>query len=580
MRKALLLLMMGWIGVVSAQPIRQSVPPGRLDFASVPEIPFVRGRPETVQLGIWQLDPLNRWTPGDQTRASGWKSRFPTRLVSISTGVAPAGMTYDGQTGELRYDGSAIGDVTVRIERTDGAGASNAFRIRGLVPTVVYGDDAAAVNERHGWKANLCETPMTFAACRTSQFKGGVSDAAPLVIYFTPGTYGGQDFFLGTRRFLYTIGDPQAWPTLVGDSLANAKPEIWQIRNLNLQATHINSQSSRTDAPTRIYLSNTRQCCEPRDGNGMSNPAAYTQYPWLVSVWNFESRMMGSPSNTMHAFYIEGRPDSTFELNNVRFLGTRGSSAVKTTMQNLFVRHSYFSTTETPGVASTANYSMHTPIDVPGVSTVVIYGNRIEGWRSGTAGVSAGKAGVRAGLIYFRNRKALHGSDIPAYPDLSWDPPRSSQTSAMSPGEGWSKGPETFVSDLFWQAVKSKPVSDLTNPLTFKHYVGFNALVQVPGSLPVRVLRDDGTHPVSKPGCQTCDDANHYLRTHKDWIERSVTFLFGNEYIGDLNTDVSKLDSSMWWDAADPGAKWPRTKDEEFPHAFELTGELPVGFRL
>ena len=49
-------------------------------FANVPEIPFVQGRPETVQLGIWQLDPENRWTPGDFTRASGWRSRFPTRL--------------------------------------------------------------------------------------------------------------------------------------------------------------------------------------------------------------------------------------------------------------------------------------------------------------------------------------------------------------------------------------------------------------------------------------------------------------------------------------------------------------------
>ncbi len=52
-------------------------------FAKVPEIPFVQGRPETVQLGIWQLDPENRWTPGDFTRASGWRSRFPTRLPGL-----------------------------------------------------------------------------------------------------------------------------------------------------------------------------------------------------------------------------------------------------------------------------------------------------------------------------------------------------------------------------------------------------------------------------------------------------------------------------------------------------------------
>jgi hypothetical protein len=550
-------------------------------FAKVPEIPLVQGRPETVQLGIWQLDPENRWTPGDFTRASGWTSRFPTRLVAVGPVVTPAGLAYDGQTGELRYDGSAIGDVTVKIERTDGAGASNAFRIRGLVPTVVYGDNAAAVNAQHGWQANLCESPMTFETCRTSgKFEGGAVDTAPLVIYFTPGTYSGQDFYLGTRRFLYTIGDPQAWPTLVGDDLANAHPEIWQIRNLHLRDAHITSQQFRTDAPTSIYISNVMQCCEDRDGNGVSNPFGLTRYPWLMSVWNFESKMMGSPSNTMHAFYIEGRPNSTFELNNTRFLGTRGSSAIKTTMQNLFVRHSFISTTEVPGVAAPANYAIHTMIDVPGVSNAVIYGNRIEGWRTLTVGTASGKAGTITAMMYFRNRRALYGADSPAYPSVSWDPPQTSQLTAWSPGEGWPKGPETFVSDQFWQSVKAKPVSDLTHPFTFKHYVGFNQFAQIPGSLPVRVLRDDGTHPVNPPRCQTCDDATRYLRTHKDWIERSVTFFFGNEYGPGLNTNISKLDSTMAWDTADEGSKWPRTADEEFPHAFELTGELPAEFRL
>ncbi len=29
-----------------------------------------------------------------------------------------------------------------------------------------------------------------------------------------------------------------------------------------------------------------------------------------------------------------------------------------------------------------------------------------------------------------------------------------------------------------------------------------------------------------------------------------------------------------------PGANWPRSKDEDFPHAVTLDGELPAWFKL
>ena len=61
----------------------------------------------------------------------------------------------------------------------------------------------------------------------------------------------------------------------------------------------------------------------------------------------------------------------------------------------------------------------------------------------------------------------------------------TSQETMSSPGDGWSAGPETFVSDAFWASVRAKPVTDRTNSLTFKHFVGFNEFKQLPGSLPV-----------------------------------------------------------------------------------------------
>ncbi len=172
----------------------------------------------------------------------------------------------------------------------------------------------------------------------------------------------------------------------------------------------------------------------------------------------------------------------------------------------------------------------------------------------------------------------MFGSDIPAYPNVSWNPPVTSQTTMSSPGEGWSAGPETFVSDTFWASVRAKPVTDRTNALTFKHFVGFNDFRQLPGSLPVTVLRDDGTHPLEAIEAFGYSRA---LRTHPMWLERSVTFLAGNRYLGcAAGQRLYNLQVSVFVQEIEPGAKWPRTNAEEFPHTVELDGSLPTWFQL
>ena len=147
-----------------------------------------------------------------------------------------------------------------------------------------------------------------------------------------------------------------------------------------------------------------------------------------------------------------------------------------------------------------------------------------------------------------------------------------------SPGPGWPAGPQTYVSDTFWSAVRARPVTDRSNPLTFKHFVGFNTFRQLPGSLPVTVVRDDGTHPAE---ALYQFGPTRALRTHPLWLERSVTFVAGNQYSGYASGhDLYNLDSSAFVKEIEPGAKWPRTNDEEFPHVVELGGALPVWFRL
>jgi hypothetical protein len=468
--------------------------------------------------------------------------------------------------------------VTVRLERTDAPIRSNNFRIRALAPTFVYGDNAGAVVAARGWQARACETPMPFVDCRKT-FTGGKTDDAPLVVLLTPGSYTGDFWISSGRRFVYVLGDPTNWPTLNGDTIAISSYELAQVRNLKLRSTRIGVGSNRKDAPSTLLVSNIDQCCETMNTrNGIMNPNGLTLFPWTIRMWNVTSSAMGSVWNTFHAMYLEGRPRSELEVNNIRILGTRASSGLKTTMQNVSIRHSIFSVSEKPGDPSTG-LLMHTPIDVPAPSQLVVYGNQFLLYRASTVTNDVEREGILHGAIHLRQRQpGMMGSDIPAYPDLSWAPPVTSQETMSSPGEGWSAGPETFVSDAFWASVRARPVTDRTNPLTFKHFVGFNEFRQLAGSLPVTALRDDGTHPIE--AIYQFGPAR-ILRTHPLWLERSVTFLAGNRYEGyDNGKGIYNLDSSVFVKEIEPGAKWPRTNDEEFPHAVELGGTLPPWFRL
>src|SRR5512145_2585268 len=156
MRKSWPLLLLVAAQAFGQAPIR--VPSGRIEFAPVPELAFVAGIAETVQLGPFMLDPANRWTPGDQTRASGWKSRFPTQLIDTATGEPVTGVQWDRDTLELTVPGGAARDVMARLETT---GAQSAiFRLRILTPSVVYGTEAAAINAARRWNApRICNYP-------------------------------------------------------------------------------------------------------------------------------------------------------------------------------------------------------------------------------------------------------------------------------------------------------------------------------------------------------------------------------------------------------------------------------------
>ena len=566
---------------------------GRFEFAKIPELVFVRGIAQTVQLGFYQLDPSNRWPAGDVEGTEPWLSRRATRLVDATSGTPVLGqiVTYADQSGELAYAGKWSGDVTVRLETADSAVRSVPFRIRVLTPTVAFGENVVSINEQKGWNARLCPVETTsFAVCR-QKFSGGASDVAPLVVYIAPGTYPGQDWYLSTRRYVYVLGDPGVRPTLIGDDLAGGRKSMFYVANLNMRDAHITHSGALAGYPNTVIVRSVYQCCETRDRNGIVNPNTGTGNDlWSVYWHASESRGMGGVGNTTHPAYVEGRPNSVFDVNNVRILGSRGSSGIKTTVNELNVRHSLLQVAETLGEiangtcvhpGSSSGCLMHTPIDFPGFTAATIYANTFVVWRGTTVGVPNGRSGVLAATIFIRQRGPSYGSDTPNYPNKSWNPPESSQGAKLQGFcKQWSPEATTFVAEKFWKDVRSVALESETNPCTFKHWISYNQFVQLPGSLRVIAVRDDGTYP-AKATSQFSPTVD-ILRNHPLWAERSTSFLFGNTFEG-FSEDRAKyrLDNEPNIKTIDPLSFWPRDPPDQYPRLTEVPDqELPAWFKL
>jgi hypothetical protein len=570
-------------------PAVEETATGRFEFAKIPELVLIRGMPQIVPLGFYQIDPTNRWPPGDVEGNSDWLSKHPTQLVEATTGIPIVSdiVTYGQDSAELGYNGKWSGDVNVRIRKVGTSIQSEPFRIRVLTPTIVWGDNAAAINTEKQWNARVC--PGTFADCR-SQFIGGSSDIAPLVIFITSGTYAGQDWYLATRSFVYVLGDPKTRSTIANDDLSGTKKRMFYVANLNMRNTGIVHGGRLSGVDQVMVVRNVYQCCETADNNGIVNPNGTTgEDHWSVFWHQSESKGMGGVGNTRHAAYVEGRPNSVFDVNNLRILGTRGSSGIKTTMNELNVRHSLLTVAESlkdlengtcvqPGTST--GCLMHTPIDFPGYTNATIYANQFLVWRGKTVGVSSGRSGILAGTIFVRMRQNSLGSDTPNYPNVSWNPPVSSQVTKLPPCLRWDGTATTFVADQFWKDVRAKPPTDPANPCTFKHYFSFNHFVQLPGSLRVFAVRDDGTYPgkVTSQFATTID----VLRNHPLWMERSTNFLYGNTYEGfSEGMTKFKMDDEPNVRNIAPLSYWPRSEPNDFPRIVEITEqEVPPWFKL
>ena len=448
---------------------------GSFSFADIPELSFVESYPETEHLGPFHLDNSNRWTPGDLTNSSGWRPRLPTRLEVLDGFLD--GVDYDQDTGILRYDGNgAVGWALVQLVSPNVGARSNPFYIRVLRPSVIWGANATT---REDIKKKFPSVPK-FDAGKTSYRDAwsavptvGEEDHPDVMLILT-GSYDsatearlsgqvdeqtGQPAsrvrWLATksseqRPWFYLVGEPGARPRISGQDVRSggilfyAGYRVTVFRNIELETMVTGSSGGwRVGVPNRKYWSklfvhstyglNRSKWpdvtainddvfgSDSSEGDTTDKTVRFgvplAPNDWQSFFWN--NQFLKTGGNVLkHTIYLHGRPDAWLVYNNNVHNGGNQSSAVKATVGHYRVlnsRISAFADENNPGdLSDPLNQQL---LDVPSASDVAIYNNHLIG---GKRLVDGKAAGTRAGLISFRQRRTLWGSDIPRYPDVTF----------------------------------------------------------------------------------------------------------------------------------------------------------------
>jgi hypothetical protein len=248
---------------------------------------------------------------------------------------------------------------------------------------------------------------------------------------------------------------------------------------------------------------------------------------------------MGSPSNLRHQIYMHGRPDGYLNINNIRIDGARACSIVKSTKYYNVVRNSRLSAVVDPAHPELGSRADKI-LDIASAGETVIYNNELIGAYTPT------RHGPQYGLVMLRARRTWWGSDTPAYPNVSYDPPITSVAGGgyLAP-QGFTAGPETFVNPAFWDAVGRTDLKDPHNPYTFKKYIAFNSFRWIEeGSGRRSAIGDDGTAP--RNAIFLGSIAEYWGSAPANWVERSVTFLANNRYTGWQAEDMAN--PGRWFD--------------------------------
>ncbi len=549
---------------------------GQVAFADIPEIVFVEQLPETEELGLFVLDPARRTRPGDDWWLTGQRLQHheavgggdyrPPQGLNLLTaaGRPPAGVTYDPETGQLHYDGSqqnrAVTNWTVYLCYTaDGDTlASQAFRIRVLRPTIVFGEQATTANR---WKGpSIVDTsnggtwfsPGAPARSVNRALRGASTDAVPHVIFVTPGEYlakeRGLDFYTPRADHLYIVGDPANRPVLAHETLAFARwrsNQTTYLKNLELVDWGVTGSQFNLDAPQAITLWKLLMRDGEMDQSAIATPnwEAMTGKPPVgpaaITLSLVNLRMLDAGGRQLkHPIYVQGRPNTRLHSNNLYVAGGRDSSGIKSTMYRNRIRNTHVQVSRT----LTANEQaprLAKGIDITAASDTAIYNSTIIGMKEGPSAAGMGQ------LVYWRARRSEFGGEMPPPADLSSSAPFKTSIPGggyAPPGglpDGWESTPATYMNPNFWKAVGERPLSDPSNAYSFKKFVSFTHYEwRARGKRAYTAYRDDGTFPGFVRG--TNPRGPWPVVTSPWWRERSASFMANNRYVGWLSKDLRK----------------------------------------
>jgi hypothetical protein len=573
---------------------------GPTRWAEIPEIVFVRGMSETEEMGIYYLDPSNLTATGDLWWLEDRRLKDETgadyvpRVPFESVGSLPVGVTLNAFSGELTYSAAADtipltgahSRTTIRLKAGDAV--SEPFMVSVLRPTIVWGYGAEAVaaqygaawgdpNLGHTWKLNVGTILKATNAW----------DTDPNVVYWTPGDYDGEEnstWTLATPPWnLYLIGALGETRTRCAqysgafNTVARVTYKRIDSFDIGLNFNFGLKQAYFDDVTGVVYDTiGTISQCYMRDYirsgtlvNGetlfehdMDNtyaPKSDAHYPAVGKL--FASNMLlynNTSTSTKHHFYVHGRGRCYLIINNARVGGGSPCSGIKFTTRYARIRNSWVSALEDNSTVLVNGDRNVKLIDGAACCEVTLF--NMDLW--GCYRIPELQFGGTQEMIYWRNRNSRGGCDEPAAPTFAFyfasrDPlaadyeplpgdPAQWKTGfrAWSRGyqsdvlNGWSGSPETYWSNDFYDAVLQYSLSDPQNPYTFKKYVSHTRFHWMQeGTYPPKTpLRDDGFWPQFTT---YTNGPNYRMSVPKNWIDRSVTFMANNRFIGWTTDNVN-----------------------------------------
>ena len=319
-------------------------------------------------------------------------------------------------------------------------------------------------------------------------------------------------------------------PVLIQDSgggnwSQNGNGGSLHIANVELVGKSVWATQYRGTDSAALWIQNSVL----RDHNDTCVASGAQINPLEVVLQDVVIRRCGS-RNTRHNVYLSTRSaGSSVTVLRLDSAASNGSHAFKTTIPNVTIRDSYFSTVDDWDNPTVGPWST-TLVDIAACGQHVIEGNHLK------ATFARGGAGSNR-VLHFRARRSIIGCDRPVY------------------------GSAEFNDPAFWATVAASDFSGPANPHTFKHAVRnnkFEFVVLPKSAAPPPAIADDGTYPLT--AVKQWSPCAIYKTVPAGWIERSVTFAEGNVFKGfpvRYQVDFEGCQHAIDGIGQDPGSNYP-----------------------